>query len=71
MRIKKFHYQCRRDFTAEFECEHCGEVQMATGYDDDYFHREVVPKMECPKCGKTVGPDFRPMGTRYPEGQVV
>ncbi|MDD5511304.1 MAG: hypothetical protein PHI12_10900 [Dehalococcoidales bacterium] len=71
MRIKKFHYQYRRDFTAEFECEHCGEVQMALGYDDDYFHREVVPKMKCPKCGKTAGLDFRPMGTLYPEGQVV
>ena len=71
MKIKKIKWQMRRDFSAEYECEHCGSVQEGDGYDDDNFHRNVIPKMKCKKCGMVAPEDYRPMGTKYPAGQVV
>lgn len=69
MRIKEILWQNRRDFSAIYECEHCGDSYEGSGYDDAYFHREVVPEMECKKCGKKADMEtFRPMGTKYPEG---
>jgi predicted RNA-binding Zn-ribbon protein involved in translation (DUF1610 family) len=53
MRIKEITSQSRRDFYAIYECEHCGHTHKGSGYDDDNFHRNVVPNMNCPKCGKT------------------
>lgn len=53
MRIKQKINQYRRDFTAEYECEHCGGRQQGSGYDDAYFHQEVIPAMSCAACGKT------------------
>ena len=41
------------------------------GYDDENFHVNVIPKMRCPKCGKTseeCGVEYRPLTTKYPEG---
>lgn len=39
MRIKKILNQYRRDFYADYECEHCGHiVANKSGYDDAYFH---------------------------------
>ena len=43
MHVKKIISQHRRDFTADYECEHCGHVTRDRGYDDAYFHKEVVP----------------------------
>ena len=71
MRIKRIESQNRRDFFATYECEHCGNIENAHGYDDDHFHRNVVPAMKCAECGKTAGDDYRPMGTKYPEGMVI
>lgn len=72
MKIKEIISQHRRDFTAIYECEHCGHTYKDKGYDDDYFHREVVPNMECPECGKKADRDtYRPMGTKYPEGYQI
>ena len=71
MRIKEITYQYRRDFGAIYECEHCGYTYKGKGYDDDNFHRNVVRNRRCPKCGKKAGPDFRPMGTKYPEGYQI
>ena len=72
MHIKKILRQHRRDFEAVYECEHCGHTFEDSGYDDDYFHREVVPDMECPKCGKKADKEnYRPMGTKYPEGYQI
>lgn len=71
MRIKRIISQNRRDFTAIYECEHCGHEQQGDGYDDAHFHRHVVRAMKCGECDKTAGDDFRPMGTKYPEGMVV
>jgi hypothetical protein len=42
------------------------------GYDDDNFHRNVVPIMTCSSCGLKANMDtFRPLGTKYPEGKIV
>ncbi len=72
MKIKTILSQNRRDFTAVYECEHCGEVETSTGYDDSYFHQHVVPKMKCKKCGKiAILGVYRPLPTRYPDSQVV
>lgn len=46
MRIKKIISQNRRDFQAVYECEHCGHTEKGYGYDDEYFHREVIPNKE-------------------------
>ncbi|MGF6376866.1 primosomal protein N' [Clostridiales Family XIII bacterium PM5-7] len=71
MRIKEITYQNRRDFQAIYECEHCGHTVKGKGYDDDNFHRNVVPDMICRKCKKAAPDDFRPMGTLYPEGYQI
>mgnify|MGYP003083379963 FL=1 len=52
MKIKKIISQHRRDFQAVYECEHCGYTVKSYGYDDEYFHNEVIPNKVCPKCGK-------------------
>ena len=72
MKIKKITNQIRRDFWADMECEHCGNIDMnISGYDDHYFHTNVIPKMECKVCTKTAGDDYRPLTTKYPEGQII
>ena len=71
MRIKRIIRQSRRDFTAEYECDHCGHTHEGSGYDDKNFHENVVPSMKCPECEKTAGITYRPLSTKYPEGQVV
>lgn len=53
MKIKEIVNQHRRDFTAIYECEHCGHIYRGAGYDDDNFHSSVVPAMKCESCGKT------------------
>lgn len=53
MHIKKKLSQYRRDFTALYECEHCGHEKKGDGYDDAYFHEHVIPGMPCPGCGMT------------------
>jgi transcription elongation factor Elf1 len=71
MRIKRFVWQYRRDFKAIYECPFCGNAEEGSGYDDEFFHRNVIPKMRCGKCGKTEldeGADYRPLAPRYPEG---
>ncbi len=71
MRIKTITRQHRRDFYAIYECEHCGHTEKKYGYDDSYFHKEVIPKMKCSKCGKTADENYRPLGTKYPDWQIV
>ena len=71
MKIVKITSQTRRDFEAVYECEHCGEMETGYGYDDDNFHRNVIPKMECKECGKTAPKDYRPMGTKYRSDQII
>ena len=42
----------RRDFTGVYECEHCGDIVQGYGYDDANFYNNVIPGMQCKKCGK-------------------
>ena len=75
MFIREIKRQYRRDFYADFECESCGYIERdVQGYDDAYYHREVVPNRVCPKCRKSaidLGTDYRPLTTKYPEGMQV
>ena len=71
MKIKKITWQNRRDFTAQYECEHCGAVVEGGGYDDTYFHTTVIPQMICEKCKKTADQGYRPLATKYPDGYQV
>ncbi|MBN9236035.1 hypothetical protein QV13_12645 [Mesorhizobium hungaricum] len=71
MRIKEIIGQHRRDFTAIYECDHCGETRKGTGYDDAYFHENVIPNMECKACGKKASETYRALTTKYPEGMQV
>ena len=68
MKIKEILSQTRRDFTAIYECEHCGYIKKERGYDDENFHQNIIPKMICVKCGKVAGDNYRPLATKYPEG---
>jgi len=71
MKIRTIESQNRRDFYAVYECEHCGATKRGSGYDDDYFHENVIPKMACESCGKTASSDYVPQATKYPDGYVV
>lgn len=73
MRIKNIVSQHRRDFTAVYVCPFCGYEKEDSGYDDYYFHHEVIPNMKCDKCGKTEkdGDTYRPLATKYPEGYQI
>ena len=71
MKIKEIKSQCRRDFTAIYECEHCAAEREGTGYDDAYFHNNVIPEMKCESCGKSASENYRALTTKYPEGQQV
>lgn len=69
MKIKEITSQHRRDFRANYICEHCGYIEEdAYGYDDANFHQNVIPNKKCPKCGKKAPEDYRPLTTKYPEG---
>jgi len=72
LKIKKITSQHRRDYTAIMVCEYCGHEQIDnSGYDDAYYHKNVIPKMTCGSCGKTAGKDYKPKTTKYPEGYQV
>lgn len=69
MHIKQKISQYRRDFTAEYECEHCGGFQRGSGYDDAYFHEYVIPSMVCATCGKRAAEATSTADV--PEGAVI
>jgi len=71
MKIKQILNQNRRDFNAIYECETCGHEQTGGGYDDENFHKNVIPKKICNACGQAAPPDYRPLATKYKEGEVV
>ena len=71
MKIKEIIWQSRRDFSAIFECEHCGAEEKHNGYDDANFHSNVIPDLACKKCGKKAKDTYRPMATKYPEGMCI
>ncbi len=69
MKIVEIISQIRRDFRAVFECEHCKKQKTLSGYDDTYFHDEVIPNMVCDECGKKSPENYRPLSTKYPDGE--
>lgn len=72
MKIKKIISQNRRDFSAVMECEHCGHEEVNEyGYDDDNYHRNVIPSMKCQECGEAAPDNYRGLATKYPEGMQV
>ena len=71
MKIKTIKSQYRRDFTAIYECEHCGHLEESSGYDDSYFHINVIPNMTCEKCLKKADASYEPLPTKYPDSQTV
>ena len=71
MKIKEIVSQYRRDFTAIYECEHCGYTTKGRGYDDANFHNNVIPAMKCEKCGPAASENYRPLATKYPEGMQL
>lgn len=71
MKIKTIVNQHRRDFTAIYECEHCGAEREGRGYDDDFYHQNVIPKMPCSECDKTASDDYRPLAPKYPADTVI
>ncbi len=71
MKIREIKSQSRRDFTAIYECESCGHTEDGRGYDDDNFHRNVIPGMKCKKCGAVAPENYRGMATKYPDGMSV
>jgi len=70
MKIKTIINQHRQDFTAIYEC-HCGHKEEGGGYDDAYFHNEVIPMVKCKKCGEVAGEDYRPSTPKYAPHEVV
>lgn len=71
MRIKEMVSQHRRDFRAIFICEHCDSEESCSGYDDAYFHNNVIPKMKCKQCGLAAADTYEPQATKYPDGMVI
>lgn len=55
MYLKSKIRQHRRDFVAVYACSFCDHEQQGEGYDDAYFHTQVIPAMPCGGCGKTGG----------------
>lgn len=52
MKLIKITWQMRNDFCGIIECENCHDKrELKSGYDDDNYHRNVIPKMKCDKCG--------------------
>lgn len=75
MFIKQITNQHRRDFRAIYRCQFCGGEQAGRGYDDENFHVNVIPTMQCEMCGKSTeseGDDtYRPLSTKYEEGYQI
>ena len=71
MKIKRFTFRSRRDFKAIYICEHCNHEIEDWGYDDDNFHRNVIPAKKCNECGKIAGDDHMPLATRYAAWEVI
>jgi hypothetical protein len=72
MKIKKIISQHRRDFSAIMICEHCENEEINKyGYDDDNYHNNVIPSMECKVCGKKSPESYTPASTKYPKNFVI
>lgn len=72
MKIINIISQHRRDFKAVMECEFCKHQELDnSGYDDRFYHDQVIPSMKCKSCGESTfskggTPNATP--TKYVEG---
>lgn len=71
MKIKEITSQSRRDFVANYECEHCGHIEHGYGYDDDNFHNNVIPTMPCAKCGRISPKTYRALKSKYSREEII
>lgn len=72
MKIKETLRQSRRDFTATLVCENCGtEEHLDSGYDDAYYHNNIIPSFKCKNCGEKAPDNYRGLSIKYPEGELV
>lgn len=74
MKINKIISQHRRDFVAIYECEFCNHSEEGSGYDDRYFHDNVIPDLKCNKCGRSTfseGGEVTYRETKYPEDYQI
>lgn len=71
MKIKRIVSQTRRDFEAIYVCEHCAHEEESYGYDDEYFHANVIPEMVCKGCGKKSPDNYEPRATKYSATTIV
>lgn len=77
MQIKDTFNWNRRDFSANMECEHCGNKQVNRGcYDDSHYYQTVVPNIKCNACGessnsKSTGELKSVMVPKYPSNLVI
>lgn len=74
MKLLEILDQYRRDFTGVSKCESCGFKKTVCGYDDDYFHTQVMPNMKCDQCQKStleLGIAVEPIETKYAPHEVV
>lgn len=71
MKIKEIITQTRRDFQAIYICEDCNHEYIGSGYDDDHFHKNVIPNRKCEKCGETSTEDYQALTTKYPDGMQI
>lgn len=72
MKIKTILSQHRRDFSAILECEHCAhEEKLTSGYDDDNYHRNVIPSFKCSACGLKAPDNYRALTTKYDAYAVI
>ena len=53
MQLTKMKNKIRNDFTGVYVCEFCKFQEESYGYDDNDFHRNVIPKMKCKACKKS------------------
>lgn len=53
MKIIRYTFEHRNDFSAVYECEHCGDQrEIGQGYNDANYHQNVIPRFRCLACGK-------------------
>lgn len=71
MKIKEILSQHRRDMELLLVCEHCDHEVKRDGYDDRFFHSQVIPSIKCKECGKESGDSYRPLTTKYNDLETV
>lgn len=70
MRIKEITDRLSNDIFGILECEHCGATRKFTGYDDENYHKNVLPSFCCNKCGRNRLGE-RPNASKYRKKPVV